>query len=83
VTFEGVTTGRFTYTPSAGYVGQDSFTFAVTDGIATSPAATEEATVAAPAGGGGSNGGGGGALPCLSLLALLSLLIGRRQRRSG
>ena len=32
--------GSFTYTPNAGYVGQDSFQYAVSDGITTSNTAT-------------------------------------------
>lgn len=34
------TTGAFTYTPNSGYIGNDSFTFRVTDGAATSSLAT-------------------------------------------
>ena len=37
--------GSFTYTPNAGYVGSDSFTYRVTDGIATSAAATVSISV--------------------------------------
>ena len=34
------TTGAFTYTPSNGFAGTDTFTFKVSDGAATSMAAT-------------------------------------------
>lgn len=72
--------GSFTYTPAAGYAGQDSFTFEVSDGIATSSAATESVTVtAAPSGSGG--GGGGGEIPPCALLTLVSLYLARRRTR--
>ena len=38
-------TGAFTYTPNAGYIGADSFTFTAGDGLITSSAATESITV--------------------------------------
>ena len=38
-------TGAFTYTPGAGYSGTDSFTYAATDGYATSAPATVTITV--------------------------------------
>lgn len=34
------TNGQLTYTPNAGFVGEDSFTFTVTDGVDTSASAT-------------------------------------------
>ncbi len=37
--------GSYTYTPDAGYVGNDSFRFRVTDGIATSAAHTVSLTI--------------------------------------
>jgi VCBS repeat-containing protein len=40
--------GSFIYTPSAGYVGPDAFTFAASDGVTTSAAATASVTVSAP-----------------------------------
>ena len=40
--------GSFTYTPAAGYVGSDSFTYEASDGTAQSAAATATITVAAP-----------------------------------
>src|SRR5574337_2115937 len=39
------TTGAFTYTPAAGYIGSDSFTFQLANGLDTSGAATESITV--------------------------------------
>ncbi len=42
----------YTYTPSAGYSGADSFTYTVSDGIATSSAKTVSLTVTASGGGG-------------------------------
>ncbi len=38
-------TGAFTYTPTAGFSGSDSFTFAVNDGTASSTSATVSVTV--------------------------------------
>lgn len=39
--------GSFTYTPSPGYVGPDAFTYAASDGVASSTAATVNVTVTA------------------------------------
>jgi VCBS repeat-containing protein len=58
--------GSFTYTPSAGYTGADSFTYQASDGQANSNTATVTITVNAststtsPAGGDNGGGGGGG-----------------------
>ncbi|NIK70082.1 Ig-like domain-containing protein [Paenibacillus sp. BK720] len=38
--FINASTGAFTYTPEAGYIGMDSFAFAVSDGTSTSAPAT-------------------------------------------
>lgn len=38
-------TGAFTYTPAAGYIGSDSFTFQLANGLDTSGTATENITV--------------------------------------
>ncbi|MGC1522679.1 MAG: Ig-like domain-containing protein, partial [Steroidobacteraceae bacterium] len=46
VALTSASTGAFTYTPVAGYVGSDSFTFNVSDGLWTSSAATETISVA-------------------------------------
>jgi hypothetical protein len=46
----------FTYTPSTGFTGGDSFTFTAGDGTATSTG-TVTITITAPAGGGSSGGG--------------------------
>ncbi|MGH8278144.1 MAG: Ig-like domain-containing protein [Gammaproteobacteria bacterium] len=43
----GANTGTFTYTPTAGFVGTDSFTFKVNDGFSTSNVATETLVVTA------------------------------------
>ncbi len=40
--------GGFTYTPTSGYTGTDSFTYKATDGVLTSSAATVTITVNAP-----------------------------------
>jgi hypothetical protein len=51
------------YTPAAGYVGADSFTYTASDGTATSPPATVSLTITpgtAGGGGGGATGGGPG-----------------------
>lgn len=71
--------GAFTYTPTSGYTGSDSFTFTVGDGTLTSAIATESITV--NAGGGGGGGGGGGALGFLSLGLLGGLLAIVKRRR--
>ena len=41
--------GSFTYTPTAGYTGPDSFTYHASDGTSSSSVATVSITVAAPA----------------------------------
>ena len=54
--------GTVTYTPSAGYIGQDSFGYRVTSRNGTSNTATASITINtcnAPGGGGGSGTGGG------------------------
>jgi hypothetical protein len=72
-TITNASTGAFTYTPSAGQTGQDTFTFVVSNGFAT---ATAQETViigaASPAG-----NGGGGALDLLTLGALALHLLRR------
>ena len=46
VTLTNATTGAFTYTPAAGYVGSDGFTFTATDTLGTvSNTATESLTI--------------------------------------
>lgn len=45
VTITDAATGAFTYTPAAGYIGTDSFTFTAGDGTVTSAAATEGVTI--------------------------------------
>lgn len=45
VTLTSVNTGTFTYTPSAGFTGEDSFTFAASNGGGISNTATESITV--------------------------------------
>ena len=80
-------TGAFSYTPASGYVGSDSFTFDLGNGLNTSNTATETVTVNAVNGGGGggsgggsgSGGGGGGALGGLGLL-FLGLCVALRRR---
>ncbi|MGH8127831.1 MAG: FG-GAP-like repeat-containing protein [Gammaproteobacteria bacterium] len=81
------TSGSFTYTPSSGYSGSDSFTVTATNGLETSAPATVSITVKAvtppptppPSGG----GGGGGVLGLLSLLGLGLLLAPALRRRRG
>ncbi|PKH39018.1 hypothetical protein CXG46_14940 [Nocardioides alpinus] len=51
--------GSFTYTPDAGFVGKDQFTYEASDGTDTSAPATVTLTVK-PTGGTGGGGGGGG-----------------------
>ena len=52
------TNGSFTYTPTAGYVGGDSFSYTATDGLTSSPPATVSLSVtnAAPVSGGDAYG---------------------------
>ncbi len=45
VTLTNATTGAFTYTPTSGFSGSDSFNFTAGDGIVTSNTATESITV--------------------------------------
>jgi hypothetical protein len=66
------------YTPARGYVGEDAFTFSVSDGRATSPPATVQLTVT-PGCGCGAGGGPGGSL----LLGLALLGLWRRGRTTG
>jgi ELWxxDGT repeat protein len=75
------------YTPNAGFVGDDSFQYRLTDELGSQSAAiTVTVTVnAAPAGGGGGGGttGGGGGGGSLDLILLAALTAGsyRRWRR--
>ncbi len=73
-------TGAFTYTPAAGFVGVDSFTFDAKDSGGTSNTATEAIGVLAPPGGGG-HSSGGGALGLDSLGMLGAGLFFSRSRR--
>lgn len=66
--------GSFTYTPTEGFTGADSFTYKANDGIADSSETTVNIAVNAlpdrPSGGGsGGGGGGGGASPVTKLSA--------------
>jgi hypothetical protein len=79
------------YTPNAGFIGNDSFQFRVNDGQLNSvPATVSLDVVAAPAavatGGGnsgGGGGGGGGAIDDVGLFILALLLIQSGARASG
>lgn len=87
-TITDTSTGAFTYTPTTGFSGADSFTFDATDGTQSSAAATEAVTVNASSstppgghpGGSGSSGGGGGSLSLVSLMVLASSATLRRKR---
>jgi len=70
VTITDPNTGAYTYTPSPGYSGNDSFTFKANDGEADSNIATINVTVKPPG-----SGGGGGSTGWWTLLALLGLAI--------
>lgn len=80
--------GSFTYTPNAGFAGNDSFTYQASDGMANSSvvavgiAIAAAASSPAPPPAGGDGGGGGGSWSWLGAL-LLSGLAGRRWMRSG
>ena len=77
VTLSNAATGAYTYTPTMGYYGTDSFTFSATDNqnSLTSNTATVNITVNQVGGGGGNGGGGygGGAFDLLVLVVLVSL----------
>jgi Bacterial Ig domain len=84
------TTGAITYTPTNGYAGADSFTYAVADHQGrVSNAATVNVTVTqpppppSPPSDGGSSGGGGGPMTIwdVLLLAALSAALIRRSAR--
>jgi streptogrisin C len=49
-TISNASTGAFTYTPTSGFSGSDSFTFHATNSVGTSAAATESVTVTAASG---------------------------------
>lgn len=78
----GTVGGAYTYTPSSGYVGSDSFTFKANDGHADSNTATISITVQKkPSSGGGGGGGGGSTTPLgLALLTLIGLAAVIRRR---
>lgn len=72
--------GTFTYTPKTGFVGDDTFTYAVSDGKAGTATANVTVTVESNGrgnGSGSSNSGGGGSADFLGLFALLSLFTAR------
>jgi subtilisin family serine protease len=64
-----------TYTPNAGYVGADSFTFTVSDGVFTSAPATVSVAVSEPS----SDDDGGCGLLGAEVFLLLALLARRRR----
>ncbi|MGH8427116.1 MAG: Ig-like domain-containing protein [Gammaproteobacteria bacterium] len=68
--------GSFTYTPSHGYSGKDSFQFDIDNGVKKSNTATVSITVKAPPSGGGGGGAFGGGI--LVLIAGLFVLSRRR-----
>lgn len=78
VSITNTATGAFTYTPTAGFSGTDSFTFQLSNGLNTSGAATESITVN-PGGGGG--GGGGVDSLALGLLGGLLAMVQRRRQK--
>ncbi|ANY69083.1 hypothetical protein BBD42_23315 [Paenibacillus sp. BIHB 4019] len=63
VTLMDHNTGSFMYTPRAGFIGSDSFTYTAGDGIAVSDSAKVSILVAAPPVSGGGSSGGGGVSP--------------------
>jgi hypothetical protein len=69
-----VSGAQVNYTPNAGYIGPDAFSFQASTTLATSPAATVSITVQAAsssgATAGSSSGGGGGGIGAWGLLAL-------------
>ncbi|MGH8398535.1 MAG: Ig-like domain-containing protein [Gammaproteobacteria bacterium] len=79
VTITNANTGAFTYTPTMGYSGNDSFSFKLSNGISTSGTATESITV--NSGGGGGGGGGSVDFFALGLLGALLTFVQRRRTR--
>lgn len=87
VTITNAALGGFTYTPTNGFSGSDSFSFTVAAAGAVSAPATESITVnpppqsppptSPPPTSSGTGGGGGGALSFWTLLLLVSLAIRR------
>ena len=75
------TTGAYTYTPTAGQTGQDTFTFKVNDGTVDSNTATITLSISASVSNGGSGGGSFGMEVLLLLLA--SLIFISRSRKTG
>jgi hypothetical protein len=78
-TLGAVTGAQVSYTPNAGYIGPDAFSFQASTTLATSPAATVSIAVqaasssgatAGSSSGGGGGGGGGGGIGAWGLLAL-------------
>ena len=88
-TLSALSGGSLTYTPVAGFVGADQFSFQVTDAGASSAAAVVTIDVQAASGNvggtsaGSSGGGGGGALDIGSLVVLLAALAGAVAARCG
>jgi hypothetical protein len=78
-------TGAYTYTPTAGYSGSDSFSFKANDGTQDSNDATVSITVSSSgqssSGGTGGGSSGGGDLGILSLAMLGLGLLGRRRSK--
>lgn len=74
---------NLSYTPNAGFIGNDGFQFRVNDGqLNSAPAAVSLSVITAPAaiassggGGGSSSSGGGGALDALTAFILALLLV--------
>jgi hypothetical protein len=72
-TLGAVTGAQVSYTPNAGYIGPDAFSFQASTTLATSPAAIVSITVQAASSSGaaaGSSSGGGGGVGAWGLLAL-------------
>ena len=76
------TDGSFTYTPSPGFAGTDSFTYRASDGTATSSPTTVTLTVK-PATSGGGGGGGGSDTPDKATTAVSGVTPAITYGRSG
>ncbi|HEY1990932.1 MAG TPA: hypothetical protein VGH71_00615, partial [Gammaproteobacteria bacterium] len=74
------TTGDFSYLANPGYVGPDSMTFQVSDGVKLSKISTVSVNVRAAPGGGSSKHGFLGGFPLLLLPSLGLLALLRRRR---
>lgn len=81
VTLTNASSGAFTYTPTSGYSGTDSFAFVASNGSANSNTATETITITAPLPAAPASGGGGTlGMPSLLLLGMVAVMESHRRK---